>query len=62
MNNRDEFSQQDLESEDQTSSPRNGDDRRGDVKPTDNPVPRSPEAEEDSVRAGKEKLDRVKPY
>ena len=38
------------------------DDRRGDVKPTDNPVPRSPEPEEESVRQGEEKLQRVKPY
>jgi hypothetical protein len=39
-----------------------GDDRRGSVKPTDNPVPSSPEADEQAVREGAEKLERVKPY
>lgn len=48
--------------QEQTPKRRAGDDRRGDVKPTDNPVPRSPEPEEEAVRAGEEKLDRVKPY
>lgn len=38
------------------------DDRRGTVRPTDNPAPRSPAADEDAVREGREKLDRVKPY
>jgi hypothetical protein len=38
------------------------DDRRGEVKPTDNPVPSSPEADEEAVRQGEEKLERVKPY
>jgi hypothetical protein len=46
----------------QTPDRLRGDDRRGDVKPTDNPVPSSPEPEEDAVRAGEEKLERVKPY
>ena len=38
------------------------DDRRGTVKPTDNPVPSSPQADEEAVRAGEETLERVKPY
>lgn len=38
------------------------DDRRGETKPTDNPVPSSPEADADAVREGEEKLERVKPY
>ncbi|HLY48003.1 MAG TPA: hypothetical protein VKR21_02305 [Solirubrobacteraceae bacterium] len=38
------------------------DDRRGSVKPTDNPVPSSPAADEQAVREGEEKLERVKPY
>lgn len=38
------------------------DDRRSERKPTDNPAPRSPETETDALRAGEEKLDRVKPY
>lgn len=62
MTNRDEFSQQDIESEAQTSGRGTGDDRRGDVKPTDNPVPSSPAPDDDAVWEGEEKLDRVKPY
>jgi hypothetical protein len=38
------------------------DDRRGTVDPAKSPVPSSPEPEERSVREGKEKLERVKPY
>lgn len=38
------------------------DDRRSEVSPTDRPVPQSPEADEESVREGQEKLERVKPY
>jgi hypothetical protein len=41
---------------------RKADDRRQAVKPTDNPVPSSPPAEERAVREGEEKLERVKPY
>lgn len=61
MTQRDEINQQGVESEARSANPRH-DDRRGDVKPTDNPVPRSPEADEAAVREGKEKLKRVKPY
>jgi hypothetical protein len=44
-------------------APRRGDDdRRGQVKPNDNPAPRSPEADEEAIRQGEEKLDSVKPY
>jgi len=46
----------------QEQAQRRGDDRRSEVKPTDNPVPNSPEPEEDAVREGEEKLSRVKPY
>lgn len=48
--------------QDQTWGRRAGDDRRSEVKPTDNPVPSSPEPDADAVREGQEKLDRVKPY
>jgi hypothetical protein len=45
------------------ATPRRGDDdRRGQVKPSDNPAPRSPEADEEAIRQGEEKLDSVKPY
>jgi hypothetical protein len=45
------------------ATPRRGDDdRRGQVKPSDNPAPRSREADEEAIRQGEEKLDSVKPY
>jgi len=62
MSKRDEIIQSDPEFEDPGSNRRAKDDRRGEVKPTDNPVPSSPEAEPEAVREGEEKLDRVKPY
>ena len=60
MTERDEGTQQDLQPE--SSPARGGDDRRREVKPTDNPAPRSPEPEANSVREGEETLSRVKPY
>jgi hypothetical protein len=49
-------------SQDQTDSPRKTDDRRSEVRPTDNPVPSSPAPDADAVREGEEKLERIKPY
>lgn len=60
MTERDDSTQQDQPP--QSPPARGGDDRRSEVKPTDNPAPRSPEAEADTVREGEEKLGRVKPY
>jgi hypothetical protein len=48
--------------QDQTHGAHKTDDRRSEVKPTDNPVPSSPEPDADAVREGEEKLGRVKPY
>jgi hypothetical protein len=61
MTQRDDPTTQD-QAHDETTTGRKIDDRRGDVKPTDNPVPSSPEPDADAVRDGEEKLDRVKPY
>ena len=61
MTQRDDTTAQD-QSQDQAGRARKIDDRRGDVKPTDNPVPSSPEPEANAVQAGEEKLERVKPY
>jgi hypothetical protein len=59
MTQRDETTQHDPH----TQTPRRAtDDRRGQVRPHEYPVPSSPEAEEDAVREGEEKLGRVKPY
>jgi hypothetical protein len=41
---------------------RGTDDRRHDVRPTDNPAPSSPQADDEAVRKGVEMLERVKPY
>lgn len=62
MSQTDEVSQPGPESENQSLSRRANDDRRGEVKPTDSPVPSSPEPDRDAVREGEEKLERVKPY
>ena len=62
MTQRDDISQQDQKSENQTVNRVGRDDRRGSVNPADNPRPSSPEAEADAVREGEEKLERVKPY
>ena len=61
MSQRDDTIRQD-QARDQAGGARKVDDRRGDVKPTDNPRPSSPEPEADAVREGEEKLERVKPY
>jgi hypothetical protein len=60
MTQRDDTTQQGEHSHDQ--NPARRDDRRSAVNPADNPRPSSPEAEADAVRAGEEKLERVKPY
>ena len=44
------------------SASRGADDRRTGVKPTENPAPRSPNANPEAVREGEEVLERVKPY
>ena len=44
------------------SAKRGEDDRRGEVQPSENPAPRSPEPDPDAVREGEEKLGYVKPY
>lgn len=62
MTERDTTTQQDTDRHLRPAANRGKDDRRSEVKPNDHPVPSSPEAEEDSVREGREKLDRVKPY
>ena len=54
--------EQDLQAAGRNPDPAQGDDRRGEVKPSDNPRPSSPEADEAAVREGEEKLRRVKPY
>jgi hypothetical protein len=41
---------------------RGDDDRRGERNPADGPAPTSPEPEQEALRSGEEKLDRVKPY
>lgn len=56
------MTERDEATQDDQSTHRTTDDRRGDVKPTDNPVPSSPQADEEAVREGEEKLERVKPY
>lgn len=61
MTQRDDTTRQE-QSQDQTGGAHKIDDRRGQIQPTDNPVPSSPEADADAVRDGKEKLERVKPY
>lgn len=45
-----------------TQTGRGTDDRRSPVNPNDKPAPRSPEPEHEAVRAGEEKLERVKAY
>ncbi len=64
MTQSDDTTQQDPQSEGQDPSGQvpARDDRRGDVKPSDNPRPSSPEPDADAVREGEEKLERVKPY
>lgn len=57
-----EDTEQDVHERFQTSASGGNDDRRREVKPTEKRVPNSPEPEEDSVRKGQEKLERVKPY
>lgn len=47
---------------DDTPGQREVDDRRSPVDPTENPIPSSPEADEEAVRKGEETLERVKPY
>ena len=61
MSKRDKTQQQ-HEPELKAAGGRGTDDRRSPVNPNDKPVPRSPEPEPDAVRAGVEKLERVKPY
>jgi hypothetical protein len=41
---------------------RGTDDRRGTVRPGDDPAPVSPAPDEDAVRKGEDVLERVKPY
>jgi hypothetical protein len=62
MNESEQAGQRDRDERHQAPAGRGNDDRRSEVKPTDRAVPRSPEPEEDSVRKGWEKLERVKPY
>jgi hypothetical protein len=62
MSETDKTTQQQHHDEPARASRRGNDDRRSAVKPTDRPVPHSPEPEEDSIREGQEKLERVKPY
>jgi hypothetical protein len=38
------------------------DDRRGTVDPAKNPMPSSPEPNEQAVKEGEEILERIKPY
>lgn len=46
-------------SEHEEAGQRGADDRRGEVNPADNPAPRSPQPDEEEIRRGEEKLDRV---
>ena len=41
---------------------RGTDDRRGTVRPSDDPAPVSPPPDEEAVRKGQDVLERVKPY
>jgi hypothetical protein len=41
---------------------RGTDDRRGTVRPADDPAPVSPPPDEEAVRKGQDVLERVKPY
>jgi hypothetical protein len=41
---------------------RGEDDRKGTVNPADSPAPSSPEPNERAVREGEESLERIKPY
>jgi hypothetical protein len=50
------------ESISETAGRRGRDDRRGAVNPAESPAPHSPPLEENALREGEEKLDRVKPY
>ena len=62
MNERDSSRQQQPDAKTENTPGRRRDDRRQEVKPTDKAVPRSPEPEHEAVRAGEEKLERVKAY
>ncbi len=47
------------ENEQTRQAARGEDDRRGTVEPSSNPAPRSPDADEEAVRKGRENLDSV---
>lgn len=49
-------------SSDEVEHRRGTDDRRGEVKPEENPLPSSPTPDEEALRKGEEILSRVKPY
>lgn len=46
----------------ETAGQRGTDERRDTVNPADNPAPRSPEPDRESIQKGEETLERVKPY
>jgi hypothetical protein len=46
----------------QPTTQRGADDRRGEVRPKDDPAPRSPAPDRDAVEKGERILERVKPY
>lgn len=61
MSERDRTTQEERESF-LDAARRGDDDRRSERNPAENPAPTSPEPEREALRAGEEKLDRVKPY
>jgi hypothetical protein len=46
----------------ESAGKRGRDDRRGSVKPGEDPAPVSPAPDRDAIRKGEELLERVKPY
>jgi hypothetical protein len=49
-------------SDSEPGRPRGADDRRGTVRPGDDPAPISPPPDEQAVRKGEDILERIKPY
>ncbi len=46
----------------ESAGQRGTDDRRGSVRPSDDPAPVSPSPDPDAIEKGEEVLERVKPY
>jgi hypothetical protein len=62
MSEREEIGIDERVSASEQAGRRGTDDRRGTVRPGDDPAPSSPPQDEDAVRKGQDVLERVKPY